>query len=59
MITKGLMETGCRSIDIAKCMEKEIVVSENPKMHYLLEQDARDNIRVYDEDGPEAWIEDE
>ena len=57
MITKGLMETGCDPIDIAKCME-EIVVSENPKMHYLLEQDARDNIRVYDEDGPEAWIED-
>ena len=56
-ITKGLMETGCDPIDIAKCME-EIVVSENPKMHYLLEKDARDNIRVYDEDGPEAWVED-
>ena len=57
MITKGLMETGCDPINIAKCME-DIVVSESPKMHYLLEQDARDNIRVYDEDGPEAWIED-
>ena len=56
-ITKGLMETGCDPIDIAKCME-EIVVSENPKMHYLLEKDARDNIRVYDEHGPEAWVED-
>ena len=56
-ITKGLMETGCDPIDIAKCME-EIVVSESPKMHYLLEKDARDNIRVYDEDGPEAWVED-
>ena len=56
-ITKGLMETGCDPIDIAKCME-DIVISENPKMHYLLEQDARDNIRVYDEDGPEAWVED-
>ena len=56
-ITKGLMETGCDPIDIAKCME-EIVISENPKMHYLLEKDARDNIRVYDEDGPEAWVED-
>lgn len=57
MITKGLLETGCDPIDIAKCME-DIVVSESPKMHYLLEQDARDNIRVYDEDGPEAWIKD-
>ena len=26
---------------------EDIVVSENPKMHYLLEQDAKDNIRRY------------
>ena len=56
-VTKGLTELGCGPEVIAKCME-DFVITEDPKLHYLLASDAVDNVDVYQKYGPETWVAD-
>ena len=56
-VTKGLTELGCGPEVIAKCMV-DFVTTEDPKLHYLLANDAVDNVDVYEKYGPETWVAD-
>ena len=56
-VTKGLTELGCGPEVIAKCMV-DFVTTEDPKLHYLLANDAVDNVDVYQKYGPETWVAD-
>ena len=56
-VTKGLTELGCGPEVIAKCMV-DFVITEDPKLHYLLASDAVDNVDVYKKYGPETWVTD-
>ena len=56
-IVKGLQVLGCGPDAIARAIEHAIS-TDDPKLHYLVEQDARDNVRVFEEQGPEQWVKD-
>ena len=45
-VTKGLTELGCGPELIAECMV-DFVTTDDPKLHYLLDKDAVDNVDVY------------
>ena len=56
-VTKGLTELGCGPELIAECMV-DFVTTDDPKLHYLLDKDAVDNVDVYHKYGPETWVSD-
>ncbi|MBA11817.1 MAG: hypothetical protein CMD71_03775, partial [Gammaproteobacteria bacterium] len=56
-VTKGLTELGCGPEVIAKCIV-DFVTTDDPKLHYLLDKDAVDNVDVYHKYGPETWVSD-
>ena len=56
-VTKGLTELGCGPDIIAKCMV-DFVTTKDPKLHYLLDKDAVDNVEIYHKYGPETWVSD-
>jgi NAD(P)-dependent dehydrogenase (short-subunit alcohol dehydrogenase family) len=56
-VGKGLEELGCQPEIIAKCIE-DSVITDQPKLHYLVADDAIDNVNIYTKYGPEVWVED-
>jgi hypothetical protein len=36
----------------------DFVTTKDPKLHYLIDKDAVDNVDIYNKYGPETWVSD-
>ena len=54
---KGLQDLGCQPSVIAECIENAIT-TDDPKLHYLVAEDAIDNVNMFYKHGPEVWVDD-
>ena len=55
-VERGLRSLGCQPSVIAQCIEAA-VTTDAPKLHYLVADDAVDNVTMFEKQGPEAWVE--